>query len=168
MAGGSSFDVTTGVDLMEVTNAVEQATRELAQRYDFKGANAGIALDPKAKTLTLTAPDDYKLGAAWDLLQTKLVKRKVPLRYLKPGTAEAAAGGTRRQVVQLQQGLTPEMCRDVVRALKDAKLRKVQAAIQGDAVRVSGASKDDLQAAIALLRGQDFGVELKIGNFRTN
>ncbi len=168
MAGSSSFDVTTGVDMMEVNNAVDQATKEIAQRYDFKGVKAEVALDEKAKTITMAAPDEYKLGAIWDVLQSKLVKRKVPLKNLKPGKAEPAAGSTLRQVVALQQGLTSEMCREVVKVLKEAKLRKVQAAIQGDAVRVSSASKDDLQGAIALLRGRDFGVELKFENFRSN
>lgn len=168
MASTSSFDVTTGVDMMEVNNAVEQATKELQQRYDFKGIKAEIVLAPKAKTLTLLAPDEFKLTAVWDVLQGKMVKRKVPLKNLKPGKAEPAAGSSLRQVIELQQGLTTEMCREVVKFLKDAKLKKVQSAIQGDAVRISSASKDDLQGAIALLRGHDFGVELKFENFRTN
>ena len=168
MASTSSFDVTTGVDMMEVNNAIEQATKELAQRYDFKGVKAGIVLDAKAKTLTLTAPDDYKLTAVWDVLQSKMVKRKVPLTNLKRGTAESAAGSSLRQVVELQQGLTSDMCRELVKTLKEAKLKKVQAAIQGDTVRISSPSKDDLQGAIALLRGHDFGVELKFENFRSN
>lgn len=168
MASTSSFDVTTGVDMMEVNNAVDQATKEVAQRYDFKGVKAEIVLDEKAKTITLTAPDDYKLTAVWDVLQSKMVKRKVPLKNLKPGKAESAAGSTLRQVIELQQGLTSDMCREVVKFLKEAKLKKVQSAIQGDTVRISSASKDDLQGAIALLRGQDFGVELKFENFRTN
>jgi uncharacterized protein YajQ (UPF0234 family) len=168
MASTSSFDVTTGVDMMEVNNAVEQATKEIAQRYDFKGVKAEIALDPKAKAITLAAPDDYKLTALWDVLQSKMVKRKVPLKNLKPGTPVSAAGSSQRQVIELQQGLTSDMAREVVKVLKDAKLRKVQSAIQGDAVRVSSPSKDDLQGAIALLRQHDFGVELKFENFRSN
>ncbi|HTR97742.1 MAG TPA: YajQ family cyclic di-GMP-binding protein [Candidatus Acidoferrales bacterium] len=168
MASNSSFDVTTGVDLMEVHNAVDQATKEITQRYDFKGVKAEIALDPKEKRITLAAPDEYKLTAIWDVLQSKLVKRKVPLKNVKPGKAEPAAAGALRQTIELQQGLTSEMCRDVVRVLKEAKLKRVQAAIQGDAVRISSPSKDDLQGAIALLRQHDFGAELKFENFRTN
>jgi uncharacterized protein YajQ (UPF0234 family) len=168
MASTSSFDVTTGVDMMEVRNAVDQAGKELAQRYDFKGIRAEVALDEKAKLITLAAPDAYKLGAIWDVLQSKLVKRKVPLKNLTPGKAEPAAGSSLRQAIELQQGLTSDLCREVVQVLKAAKLRKVQAAIQGDAVRISSPSKDDLQGAMALLRGHDFGVELKFENFRTN
>jgi uncharacterized protein YajQ (UPF0234 family) len=168
MASTSSFDVTTGVDMMEVNNAVDQATKEITQRYDFKGVKAEITLDEKAKTITMAAPDEYKLTAIWDVLQSKMAKRKVPLKNLKPGKAESAAGATLRQVVELQQGLTSDMCRELVRVLKDAKLKKVQSAIQGDAVRISSASKDDLQGAMALLRQHDFGVELKFENFRTN
>ncbi len=168
MASNSSFDVTTGVDMMEVNNAVEQATKELQQRYDFKGVKAEIALDPKEKKITLTAPDEFKLTAVWDVLQSKMVKRKVPLKNLKPGKAEPAAGSSLRQVIELQQGLTTDMCREVVKVLKEAKLKKVQSAIQGDTVRISSPSKDDLQGAMQLLRGQDFGVELKFENFRTN
>jgi uncharacterized protein YajQ (UPF0234 family) len=168
MASTSSFDVTTGVDLMEVSNAVEQATKELSQRYDFKGLDVKIELQAKEKLITLSAPDENRLAAVWDVLQSKLVRRKVPLKNLKPGKIEPAAGSSVRQPIELQQGLTSEMARDVVRILKDAKMRKVQSAIQGEAVRISSPSKDDLQAAMALLRQQDLGVELKFENFRTN
>ena len=168
MAGSNSFDVTTGVDMMEVQNAVDQATKEITQRYDFKGLNVGLALDAKAKTLTLTAPDEHRLAAVWDVVQSKMVKRKVPLKNLKPGTIENAAGSTSRQVVAIQDGLTSEQAKDVVRCLKDAKLKRVQASINAETVRVSGPDKDDLQGAIALLKQQDFGVELKFGNFRSN
>jgi uncharacterized protein YajQ (UPF0234 family) len=168
MATTSSFDVTTGVDMMEVQNAVEQATKEISQRYDFKGLKVEITLDTKEKHIQLAAPDEYKLAAVWDVLQGKLVKRKVPLANVKPGTAESAAGSSLRQVVELQQGLTSEMCRELVKFLKEAKLKKVQSAIQGDTVRISSANKDDLQGAIQLLRGHDFGAELKFENFRTN
>jgi len=168
VASTSSFDVTTGVDMMEVHNAVDQATKEITQRYDFKGVKVEIALDPKAGTITLAAPDDYKLGAVWEVLQAKMVRRKVPVKNLSRGTAESAAGSSLRQVVTLTQGLSTELCREVVKVLKDAKMKKVQSAIQGDTVRVSSPSKDDLQAAMTLLRGHDFGVELKFGNYRTN
>ncbi len=168
MASTSSFDVTTGVDFMEAHNAVDQATKEITQRYDFKGLKVSIALDPKEKKITLAGPDEYKLKAIWDVLQTKLVRRQVPLKNMKPGKVEPAAAASVRQEIAIQDGLTADMARDIVRVLKDAKLKKVQAAIQGDTVRVSSSSKDDLQGVMALLKGQDFGVELKFGNFRSN
>lgn len=168
MASTSSFDVTTGVDMMEVNNAVDQATKEITQRYDFKGVKVEITLDAKAGTITLAAPDDYKLSAVWEVLQGKMVKRKVPVQNLTRGTAEPAAGSSLRQVVTLTQGLSSELCREIVKVLKEAKLKKVQSAIQGDTVRVSSPSKDDLQGAMALLRGHDFGVEIKFGNYRSN
>ena len=168
MASSSSFDVTTGVDMMEVNNAVDQAQKEISQRYDFKGLPVGIELNAKEHKITLTAPDEYKATAVWDVLQTKMAKRKVPLQNLKPGKAETAAGSTVRQEIELVAGLDAEQCREIVRYLKDAKLRKVQSSIQGDTIRISSASKDDLQGAMALLRAHDFGVELKFGNFRSN
>jgi len=168
MAASNSFDVTTGVDMMEVQNAVDQATKEITQRYDFKGLQVGVALDAKAKTVTLTAPDEHRLNAVWDVVQSKMVKRKVPLKNLKPGKAETAAGSTLRQVVAIQDGLTAEQAKEVVRTLKDAKLKRVQASINAETVRVSGPDKDDLQGAIALLKEHDFGVELKFGNYRSN
>ena len=168
MASTSSFDVTTGVDYMEVHNAVDQATKEITTRYDFKGLKVGIELNQKEKTITLTGPDDYKLKAVWDVLQSKLVRRGVPLKNLKPGEIQPAGGATVRQVVAIQDGLTADMARDIVRMIKDAKLKKIQASIQGDTVRVSSASKDELQGVIQLLKGGEFGVELKFGNYRTN
>jgi uncharacterized protein YajQ (UPF0234 family) len=164
----SSFDVTTGVDFMEVHNAVDQATKEITQRYDFKGLRVSIELNPKEKAITLAGPDEFKLAAMWDVLQGKLVRRQVPIRNLKPGKVEPAAAGSARQVIAIQDGLTSEMARDIVRVIKDAKLRKIQATIQGDTVRVSSPGKDELQGVIALLRQQDFGVELKFGNYRSN
>jgi len=168
VASTSSFDVTTGVDYMEVHNAVTQAEKEIGQRYDFKGLKVTLELNQKEKTITLASPDEFKLKAMWDVLQSKLVRRQVPLKNLKPGKIEPAAGASVRQVVEIQDGLTADMAREVVRVLKDAKLKKVQSAIQGDTVRISSASKDDLQGAIALLKEQDFGVELKFGNYRSN
>jgi len=168
MAGTSSFDVTTGVDFMEVHNAVEQATKEITQRYDFKGVKVGIELSQKDKKVTLTAPDEFKLKAVWEALQGKMARRQVPLKNLKPGSVEPAGGSTARQVVEIQDGLTADMAREIAKTIKEAKLRKIQAAIQGDTVRVSSASKDELQGVIALLKQQDFGVELKFGNYRSN
>jgi uncharacterized protein YajQ (UPF0234 family) len=168
VASNSSFDVTTGVDFNEVLNAVTQATKEITQRYDFKGLKVGVELDQKEKKIVLTAPDDFKIKAIWDVLQSKLVRRHVPLKNLEPGTIEPAGGGTSRQAIAIQDGLTADMAREVARAIKDAKMKRVQAAIQGDTVRISSPSKDDLQEAIALLKSLDVGVELKFGNFRTN
>ena len=168
MASSSSFDVTTGVDFNEVHNAVTQATKEITQRYDFKGLKVSIDLDQKEKKIVLAAPDEFKIKAIWDVLQSKLVRRQVPLKNLEPGTVEPAGGGTARQSVAIQDGLTADMAREVARTIKDAKMKRVQAAIQGDTVRVSSPSKDDLQEAITLLKGVDIGVELKFGNFRTN
>ena len=168
MASSSSFDVTTVVDFSEVQNAVTQATKEISQRYDFKGLKVAIDFDRKDKKLVLSGPDDFKLKAIWDVLQSKLVRRQVPLKNLKPGAVEPAGGSTARQTIEIQDGLTADMARAVVKAIKDAKMKKVQAAIQGDTVRVSSSSKDELQGVIALLKGQDFGVELKFGNYRSN
>jgi len=160
--------VTTGVDMMEVQNAVDQAGKEVVQRYDFKGLKIGIELDAKAKTITLTAPDEHRVSAVWDVLQSKMVKRKVPLKNLKPGKVETAASNTVRQVVAIQDGLTQEQAKEIVKVLKDAKLKKVQASINAETVRVSGPDKDELQNVIAFLKQQDFGVELKFGNYRSN
>ncbi len=168
MAGTSSFDVTTGVDFMEVRNAVDQTTKEITQRYDFKGVKATVELNEKDKTITLSGPDEFKLSAMWDVLQSKMVRRQVPLKNLKPGKVEPAAMGSARQVIAIQDGLTADMAREVARTIKDAKLKKIQAAIQGDTVRVSSPSRDDLQGVIALLKQHDFGVELKFGNYRSN
>jgi cyclic-di-GMP-binding protein len=168
VASNSSFDVTTGVDYMEVNNAVVQATKEITQRYDFKGLKVGIELDQKEHKITLTAPDEFKLEAVWDSLQGKLVRRQVPLKNMKPGEVIQAAGSTVRQEVEIQEGLSADIAREIAKTIKDAKMKKVQASIQGDTVRISSPIKDELQGAIALLKQQDFGVELKFGNFRSN
>lgn len=167
MASSSSFDVTTGVDYMEVNNAVTQATKEITQRYDFKGLKVSLELDQKEHTITLAAPDEFKLSAMWDVLQSKLVRRQVPLKNMKPGEVVPAAGSSVRQVVAIQDGLTADMAREIAKVIKDAKMKRVQAAIQGDTVRISSPNKDDLQAAIALLKQQDIGVDLKFGNYRS-
>ncbi|MGQ0736442.1 MAG: YajQ family cyclic di-GMP-binding protein [Acidobacteriota bacterium] len=167
MAGMNSFDVTSEINLQEVDNAINQARKELAQRYDFKGSPATIELDQKNKTMTLTAEDKFKVGALWEIVQTRLVRRSVPVRNLKPGEVEPASAGTVRQVFTLQIGIPTEAARDIVKAIKDAKLKKVQASIQGDQVRVQSASRDDLQEAIQLLKAKDFGVALQFGNYRS-
>ena len=161
-----SFDVTTGVDMQEVDNAVNQAQKEIAQRYDFKGSKASIELKRAESMLVLVADDDFKMRALFDVLQTKLIKRGVPVKNLDVGEIKPAGGDTVRREVKLKTALDSDTAKKVAAAIKDAKLKKVQAAIQGDQVRVSAPSKDDLQDAIALLRKGDFGVELQFGNYR--
>jgi len=165
MAAPVSFDITSGVDLQEVDNAVNQARKEVAQRYDFKGSRAAIELNKTDNTIVLT-DDDFKMTALWEILQGRLVRRGVPTKNLTPGDVERAANDTVRRVVTLQQGIPSEAAREIVKFLKDRKLKKVQAAIQADQVRVSSASKDDLQEAIRVLREHDFGVALQFGNYR--
>jgi len=168
LASTSSFDITTGVDYMEVHNAVDQTTKEITQRFDFKGLKVEIILNQKEKKISLAAPDENRLRAIWDVLQSKMVRRSVPLKNLKLGDPLPALMGSAKQEIAIQDGLTAEQAREVVRFLKDAKLRKVQSSIQGDTVRVSSASKDELQGVMALLKQHDFGVELKFGNYRSN
>src|SRR5918996_1201333 len=166
MAATASFDVTSTIDFQEVDNALNQARKEVAQRYDFKGAKADIVLSEKDKTLTLTADDDFKMNALWEIVQTRLVRRNVPVKNFKVPDSEPAAGGAVRRVITIQQGIPIEAAREIVKFIKDRKLKKVQAAIQADQVRVSSPSKDDLQEAMRLLREQDFGVALQFGNYR--
>ncbi|HQZ39964.1 MAG TPA: YajQ family cyclic di-GMP-binding protein [Vicinamibacterales bacterium] len=166
MAATNSFDVTSTIDLQEVDNAINQARKEIAQRYDFKGSIASIELDQKADTLTLAAEDAFKLEAVWEVLSTRMVRRNVAVKNLKRGEIEPASGGTVRQVITLQMGVPSEAAREIVKHLKDLKMKKVQAAIQGDQLRISSSSKDDLQAAMSALREKDFGVALQFGNYR--
>ena len=166
MANLASFDITSGVDLQEVDNAVNQARKEVAQRYDFKGSRAAIDPNRIENTLTLTADDEFKMNALWEILQGRMVRRGVPTKNLTPGDVERAANDTVRRVVTLQQGIPTEAAKDIVKFLKDNKLKKVQAAIQADQVRVSSPSKDELQEAMRLLREHDFGVALQFGNYR--
>ena len=167
MATMNSFDVTSEIDMQEVDNAINQARKEVAQRYDFKGSPATIELDQKNKTMTLTAEDNFKIGALWEIVQTRMVRRNVPVKNLKPGDIEPASAGTVRQVFTLQVGIPSETAKEIVKYLKDAKLKKVQASIQADQVRVQSPSRDDLQQAITLLRGHDFGIALQFGNYRS-
>jgi hypothetical protein len=166
MANLASFDITSGVDLQEVDNAVNQANKEVAQRYDFKGSKASIDFNKGENSLTLIADNDFKMTALWEILQTRLVRRGVPTKNLKLGDLERAANDTVRRVIALQQGIPTEAAKDIVKFLKERKLKKVQAAIQADQVRVSAVSKDDLQEAMRLLREHDFGVALQFGNYR--
>jgi uncharacterized protein YajQ (UPF0234 family) len=166
MADTSSFDVTSPVDFQEVDNALNQARKEIGQRYDFKGAKAEITLNTADKTLTLIADDEFKMNALWEIAQTRLVRRGVPIKNFKTGGSEAAAGGTVRRVITIQQGIPIEAARDIVKFIKDKKLKKVQASIQGDQVRVTSPSKDELQEAMRQLREHDFGIALQFGNYR--
>lgn len=166
MAATYSFDVTSTIDMQELDNAVNQARKELSQRYDFKGSPAAIEVDTKAGTLTVSAEDKFKLDAVWEILASKLVKRNVPVKNLQRGEVESASGGTVRQVVTLQQGVPTEAAREIVKHLKDLKMKKVQAAIQGDQLRISSPSKDELQQAMGALRARDFGISLQFGNYR--
>jgi cyclic-di-GMP-binding protein len=167
MATTYSFDVTSTIDLQEVDNAINQARKEIAQRYDFKGSTASIELDEKEATLTLAAEDAFRLSAVWEIVATRLVRRNVPVKNMKPGEVQPASGGTVRQVVTLQQGIPSDAAREIVKFLKEKKMKKVQAAIQGDQLRISAPVKDDLQAAMAALREHDFGVALQFGNYRS-
>ncbi len=166
MAQQNSFDVTTGVDLQEVDNAVNQAQKEIAQRYDFKGSIATIEFSRAEGTLNLTAESEFRMQALLDVLQTRLIKRGVPVKNLDIGDIKPAGGDKVTQQVKLKMALDGDTAKKVAAAIKEAKLKKVQAAIQADQVRVTSPSRDDLQAAMALLRAQDFGVELKFGNYR--
>jgi uncharacterized protein YajQ (UPF0234 family) len=161
-----SFDVTSPIDFQEVDNALNQARKEIGQRYDFKGAKADMTLSTTDKTLTLVADDEFKMRALWEIVQTRLVRRGVPIKNFKATESEAAAGGTVRRVIPIQEGIPIEAAREIVKFLKDKKLKKVQASIQGDQVRVSSPSKDELQEAIRSLKEQDFGVSLHFGNYR--
>ena len=166
MVAQCSFDITSNVDLQEVNNALNQARKEVAQRYDFKGAKASIEFDPKDSKLVLVAEDEFKLNALWEIVQTRLIRRNVPVKNLTRGTVQPATNSTVRQDINLQQGIPTDRARDIVKFLKDTKMRKVQAAIQGDQLRVTSQSKDDLQEVMRLLREQDFGVALQFSNYR--
>jgi uncharacterized protein YajQ (UPF0234 family) len=166
MAQQSSFDVTTGVDLQEVDNAVNQAQKEITQRYDFKGSPATIELQRAENTIMLAAEGDYKMTAVLDVLQSKLIKRGVPVKNLDIGEIKQAGGDTVKREIKLKMSLDGETAKKVVAAIKEAKMKKVQASIQGEQVRITSPSKDELQDVMTLLRGKDFGVELKFGNYR--
>ena len=162
----ASFDITSTVDLQEVDNAVNQAKKELAQRYDFKGTKSSIDFKRGENVIELVADDDFKMQAVWDVVMTRMVRRSVPVKNLKPSEIEPMAGGLVRRTVTLQQGIPIDAARAIVKYLKDQKLKKIQAAIQADQVRVTSPSKDELQNAIRLLKSQDFGIELQFGNYR--
>ena len=166
MPSASSFDITSTIDFQEVDNALNQARKEVGQRYDFKGAKTEITLNAAEKTLTLVADDEFKMNALWEIVQTRLVRRNVPIKNFKDTESEAASGGTMRRVIAIQEGIPIESAREIVKFLKEKKLKKVQASIQADQVRVTSPSKDDLQDAMRALRDHDFGVALQFGNYR--
>ena len=166
MAQTSSFDVTTGVDLQEVDNAINQTQKEIAQRYDFKGTKAEVEFKRAENKITLVADSDFQMTALFDVLQSKLIKRGVPVKNLDIGKIEQAGGDTVRREVKLKTALDSDTAKKVAAAVKDAKLKKVQASIQAEQVRVSAPDKDALQDAMQLLRKGDYGVELMFGNYR--
>ena len=163
----NSFDMVSKIEMPEVHNAVQQALKEVQQRFDLKDSHSTIELKEKDNKILLQSSDEYKLKNVIDILQSKLVKRQVPLKGLAFGEIIPSAGSTVKQEITLQQGIAIEKARDIVKKIKDSKL-KVQASIQGDFVRVAGKDRDTLQSAIALLRGADFGIDMQFTNFRTN
>ena len=163
----NTFDVVSKIELPEVLNAIQQAQKEIQQRYDLKDSHSNIELKEKENKIILASKDEFKLRAVIDILQGKLVKRQVPLKGLSYGEIVPAAGSTVRQEITLQQGIPTEKARDIVKKIKDSKL-KVQASIQGDFVRVSGRDRDVLQSVIQLLRASDFGIDMQFTNYRTN
>jgi cyclic-di-GMP-binding protein len=164
MAAENTFDIVSKVDLQEVSNAIQNALKEIHTRFDLKDSKSDIQLEGK-EALVLTSVDDYKLKAVTDILQGKLVKRGVPIKALTYGAIEPAAGSTVRQKVTMQQGIPMEKAKEIVKLIKDSK-KKAQASIQGDTVRVSSKDRDTLQEIIALLRGHDFGIDMQFTNYR--
>jgi len=163
----NTFDIVSKIDLNEVSNAIQQASKEIQTRYDLKDSKSSIELNEKDRKILLASSDEFKLKAITEILSQKLVKRNVPLKGLQYGSLIPATGGSVRQEITLQQGIPIEKARDVVKTIKDSKV-KVQASIQGDVVRVSGKDRDTLQQVIALLKGKDFGIDMQFTNYRTN
>src|ERR1700734_350819 len=161
----NSFDVVSKIDLAEVSNAIQQALKEIHTRFDLKDSKSNIELDKDG--IVLRSADEYKLKAVNDVLQAKLVKRGVPLKGLTYGVVEPSAGGTAKRRITMQQGIPIEKAREIVKLVKDSK-KKAQASIQGDLVRVSSKDRDTLQEIIAMLRAHDFGIDVQVTNFRTN
>jgi uncharacterized protein YajQ (UPF0234 family) len=163
----NTFDIVSKIEMPEVVNSIQQALKEIQQRYDLKNSKSDIQLNEKDNKITLTSADEFKLKAVTEVLEQKLVKRKVPLKNFSYGPIEPAAGSTVRQEVTMQQGIPIEKAREIVKAIKDSK-KKVQASINADLVRVSGRDRDTLQEIIALIRGRDFGLEIQFVNYRSN
>ena len=166
MASNASFDISTGADLQEVDNAVNQALKEIAQRYDFKGTHCTVEFDRPKAEIRLAADDEFRMDALVDVLQTRMIKRGVPVKNLKVGDLVQGTGQSVRRTVSLTQGIPQDVAKKIVKAVKDGGFKKTQPTIQGDEIRVTSPSKDELQSVIAFLRGEDFGIELKFGNYR--
>ncbi len=166
MAKDESFDITTGADLQEVDNALNQARKEITNRFDFKNVLVEIDYDRANAKINLHTTDEYKLDAIWQVLTQRFVARSVPLKNMVRGAVEQAGGSTVRQEVTLTQGIDSDTARKIVKFIKDQRFKKAQAQVQGDAVRVSAPSRDELQAVISAVKGEDWGMELKFGNYR--
>jgi uncharacterized protein YajQ (UPF0234 family) len=167
MAAENSFDIVSKVDIQEVRNAIDQASKEVHARFDLKDSKSEIKLAEEDKVLQLASENEYKLKAVIEILQQKMVKRGIPLKNLDYGKVESATGSSVRQKITLQQGIPSEKAKDIVRLIKDSK-KKVQATIQGDTVRITGKDRDTLQEVIALLKGKDFGIDMQFTNYRSN
>lgn len=163
MASEASFDIVSKVDMQEAKNAVDQAVKEMGTRFDLK--DSGSKIEWEKEDLVLSSKDTHKLTAVIDILESKMVRRGIPLKNLDKKKVEEALGGTVRQRIAFKHGLTQEVAKEIVKEIKGTKL-KVQSQVQGDSVRVSGKSRDDLQAVIALLKGKDFGIDLQFTNYR--
>jgi uncharacterized protein YajQ (UPF0234 family) len=166
MATNPSFDISTGVDIQEVDNAVNQALKEIAARYDFKGTHCTVELDREKATIALLADDEFRMEALLDVVRGRLIKRGVPVKNTKVGDPVVGTMGSVRRVLTLTQGIPSDIAKKIQRAIKDSGFKKVQASIQGDELRVTSPSRDELQAVMAFLRGQDFEVDLQFGNYR--
>jgi cyclic-di-GMP-binding protein len=166
MASNASFDVSTGADLQEVDNAVNQTVKEIAQRYDFKGTHCTIDFDRAKAEIRLSADDEFRMDALVDVLQTKMIKRGVPVKNLKVGDMEQGTGQSVRRTVTLTQGIPQDVSKRITKAVKEGGFKKVQTSIQGEEIRVTAPSRDELQAVITFLKGEDFGIELQFGNYR--
>lgn len=166
MASTCSFDISTGADLQEVDNAVNQTIKEIGQRYDFRGTACTVEFDREKATIRLFADDEFRMQQLIDVLETKCAKRQVPASNLDKGDFEPGAGTTVRCLISLKQGIDQETAKKMIKAIKDQGFKKIQSQIQEDEVRVTSPSRDELQAVMAFLRGEDFGIQLKFGNYR--
>ncbi len=166
MPSTASFDISTGADLQEVDNAINQALKEIGQRYDFKGTHCTIDFDRPKAEIRLAADDEFRMDALVDVLQGRMVKRGVPIKNLKVGDVVAATGQSVRRTITLTQGIPQDAAKKIIKTIKDSGIKKTQATIQGDEIRVTSPSRDDLQSVITLLRREDFGIELRFGNYR--
>jgi uncharacterized protein YajQ (UPF0234 family) len=165
-SNNSSFDITSETDLSEVQNACNQTMLEIRQRFDFKGSKSQVEIDMKTAEIKILADDAHKLKSVVDIIQGKLVKRKISIKALDYGNVEAASGDTVRQSIKIQQGIPQEKGKDIVKHIKTLGLKKMQAQIMDDQVRVTGKDKDDLQSVIASLKQKDFGIDMTFTNYR--